>query len=179
MKSMNPVFFAVLLLEKEIIKMKQKMRKGRKAVFLCLVGIFLLAGPSVAKGGSGWGIGVIIGEPTGLSFKSWSGRTTAIDAAAAWSFRGEGKFHVHMDYLLHNYRVFNVKRGKLPLYYGIGVRAKFEEETRVGVRIPVGVCYLFRNEPLDVFFEIVPVLDLTPETDFDINASIGIRYFFK
>jgi hypothetical protein len=159
--------------------MKPMMRKSRKAVFLCLMGIFLLAGSSVVEGSRGWGIGVILGEPTGLSLKFWSSRTTAIDAAAAWSFKGEGKFHLHMDYLFHNYRVFKVKRGKLPLYYGIGGRVKFEEETRVGIRIPVGVCYLFRNQPLDIFFEIVPVLDITPETDFDINASVGIRFFFK
>ena len=84
-----------------------------------------------------------------------------------------------MDYLFHNYGIFKVKQGKLPLYYGIGGRVKFEEETRVGVRIPVGICYLFRNQPLDVFFEIVPILDLTPETDFDINASVGVRFFFN
>ncbi len=159
--------------------MRQMMRKSRKVVFLCLIGIFLLAGPTAVEGSSGWGIGVILGEPTGLSLKFWSSRTTAIDAAAAWSFKGEGKFHLHMDYLFHNYRVFKVKRGKLPLYFGIGGRVKFEEETRVGVRIPVGVCYLFRKQPLDIFFEIVPVLDITPETDFDINASVGIRFFIK
>lgn len=159
--------------------MKQMMRKSRNIAFLCLIGIFLLAGPTAVEGSKGWGIGVILGEPTGLSLKFWSSRATAIDAAAAWSFKGEGKFHLHMDYLFHNYRVFKVKRGKLPLYFGIGGRVKFEEETRVGIRIPVGVCYLFRNQPLDIFFEIVPVLDLTPETDFDINASVGVRFFFK
>ena len=159
--------------------MRQMMRKSRNVVFLCLMGILLMSASTTVEGSNGWGIGVILGEPTGLSLKFWSSRTTAIDAAAAWSFKGEGKFHLHMDYLFHNYRVFKVKRGKLPLYFGIGGRVKFEEETRVGIRIPVGVCYLFRNQPLDVFFEIVPVLDITPETDFDINASVGIRFFFK
>jgi hypothetical protein len=31
---------------------------------------------------------------------------------------------------------------------------------------------------LDFFFELVPILDLAPSTDFGMNAAIGIRYFF-
>jgi len=145
--------------------------------------VFLFIIPAVAEGKSkdGWGIGIILGEPTGLSFKIWTGRTTAFDAAAAWSFRKENKLNLHLDYLIHNYKIFKIKSksGRLPLYYGIGGRIKFEEEIRVGIRIPVGICYLFKTAPLDVFFEIVPILDVVPETDFDINASIGIRYFFR
>lgn len=140
--------------------------------------ILVLAAPAV-EGREDWGIGVILGEPTGISLKAWNSRTTAIDAAAAWSFKEEGKLHLHMDYLFHNFKLFKARNGKLPLYYGIGVRVKFEEETRVGVRFPVGICYIFRETPIDIFFEIVPLLDLTPETDFNFNASIGVRYFFR
>lgn len=158
--------------------MKQARIKKRiyhNVVFLL---IFLFIMPALAEGSSRWGIGIILGEPTGLSFKLWTGRTSAFDAAAAWSFRHEGKLHLHLDYLIHNFRIFNVKSGKLPLYFGIGSRVKFEEDMRVGVRIPVGICYLFKNHPLDIFFEIVPLLDVAPETEFGINGSLGIRYFF-
>ena len=145
--------------------------------------VLLLFVPAVAaaKSANGWGIGIILGEPTGLSFKIWTGRTTAFDAAAAWSFRKEDKLNLHLDYLIHNFNLFKVKQrsGRLPLYYGIGGRIKFQDETRIGVRIPVGICYIFKKDPLDVFLEVVPVLDFVPETEFDINASIGIRYFFK
>ena len=152
--------------------------KGKCNVMFFLVGVLLLCVISV-EGSNGWGIGVILGEPTGISLKFWNGRTTAIDAAAAWSFKGEEKLHLHMDWLFHNFKLLKVQRGKLPLYLGIGGRVKFEEETRVGVRIPVGVCFIPRDIPIDVFLEIVPILDLAPETHFDMNASIGIRYFFK
>jgi hypothetical protein len=30
-----------------------------------------------------------------------------------------------------------------------------------------------------VRFEIVPLLDLAPETDFTLNGSIGVRYFLR
>lgn len=141
--------------------------------------VFLLLCASAVEGRNGLGIGVILGEPTGISLKLWSSSTTAIDAAAAWSFKKEGKLHLHMDYLFHNFKLFKVRHGKLPLYFGIGGRVKFEEETRVGVRFPVGVCYILRDTPIDIFFEIVPLLDLAPETDFNFNASIGVRYFFR
>lgn len=140
--------------------------------------LLLLAAPSL-EGKKGLGIGVILGEPTGISLKLWNSRTTAIDAAAAWSFKEEGKLHLHMDYLFHNFKLLKARNGKSPLYYGIGGRVKFEEETRVGVRFPVGICYILRETPIDIFFEIVPLLELTPETELNFNASIGVRYFFK
>ncbi len=149
----------------------------RLVIFLSItVGLF--SNVAVAQD-SGFGLGVILGEPTGLSFKTWIGSTTAIDGGIAWSFVGKGSFHLHIDYLVHNFNIFKVDKGKLPLHYGIGLRIKAEEKSRVGVRIPVGICYIFKKAPLDVFFEIGPLLDLAPKTDFGITANIGIRYYFK
>jgi len=50
---------------------------------------------------------------------------------------------------------------------------------KVGVRIPVGINYIFAKAPLDIFLEIVPMLELVPRTEFNLNGGIGIRYFFK
>ena len=129
---------------------------------------------------SGFGVGVIIGEPTGVCGKYWLDDLTAIDAGVAWAFKDEGAVHVHVDYLFHKFEVFTVDKGKLPLYYGIGGRVKFDEDDSLfGVRIPVGMNYLFANDPLDLFLEIVPILNLAPETDLSFNGAIGIRFFFK
>ena len=54
-----------------------------------------------------------------------------------------------------------------------------QNSLNVGIRLPVGIEYLFQRAPLDVFLEVVPVLDLTPESTVDVNASIGTRYFFQ
>jgi len=142
--------------------------------------------------GSAWaqhdfGLGIIVGEPTGISGKLWLGKTTAIDGAVAWSFEGEDAFHLHMDYLLHSFDLIHVDKGKLPLYYGIGGRIKFhgdhgknddDNDARVGLRIPVGLEYIFSGERVDIFLEIVPLLDLVPDTGFSLNGVIGVRYFF-
>ena len=128
---------------------------------------------------SGMGLGLIVGEPTGISFKYWTGSTTAFDAALAWSFVDEGAFHIHGDYIFHNMRLISIPEGLLPFYYGIGARIKTADEAKLGVRVPLGLAYLFQNTPIDIFLEIVPILDLIPETDFGLNAALGARYFFK
>ena len=126
------------------------------------------------------GLGIIVGEPTGVTFKYWLDKTSAIDAAAAWSFTNPGAFHIHADYLLHSFNLFTVSGGgRVPLYYGIGVRIKFvSDNTRLGIRIPVGLEYIFPDRKFDLFLEVVPLLDIAPKTDFTLNAALGARYFF-
>ena len=149
----------------------------KKSIFVFLLGIVVLPIASMAQD-SGFGLGIILGEPTGISFKNWVGSREAFDVAVAWSFEGEGAIHIHADYLYHRFDMFDLEDGKLPLYFGIGGRIKFLDDTRVSLRIPVGIAYLFGEAPLDAFFEVVPMLDLAPETDFDISAGLGLRYFF-
>ncbi len=78
------------------------------------------------------------------------------------------------------YDLIKVPHGKLPLYFGGGLRFidREKKDDKLGIRIPVGIEYLFENVPLGAFFELVPIFDLTPDTDFDFEAGIGIRFFF-
>lgn len=127
----------------------------------------------------GFGAGIIIGEPTGLSGKLWLLGGNALDMAAAWSFKGNGALLLQADYVFHTFNLIKVESGKLPLYYGIGGRIILHDnDTYLGIRVPVGLDYMFNNAPVDIFVEIVPILDLTPATDFDIGAGIGVRYWF-
>ena len=127
----------------------------------------------------GTGVGIILGEPTGFSAKHWLSSTSAIDGAIAWSFIDGGAFHIHADYLLHSFRLIYVPEGKLPFYYGIGGRLKTSDEARLGVRVPLGLAYIFQTAPVDIFLEVVPILDFIPKTDFRINAALGARYYFQ
>lgn len=133
-----------------------------------------------AHGGQ-FGLGVIIGEPTGISGKLWTGSLTAVDMAAAWSLDEPNELHLHADWLFHSFGIIKVEKGSLPIYYGVGGRVMFAEGNRddhVGIRIPVGLAYIFATAPVDIFLEVVPILDLTPDTDLEVNAGIGVRYFF-
>ena len=150
---------------------------------LAVVLVALACGTASAQG-SGVGLGVIVGEPTGLSLKFWQSRTSAIDFGAAWSFSDNSAFHLHGDVLFHKFDLIHVDKGQLPFYFGIGARVKFvdtpDDDVLVGLRIPLGLDYLFGGgTPLDVFFEVVPIVDLVPDTDASLNASVGLRYWFR
>ena len=150
----------------------------KKLIAILFLAAILLFPISLAAQDSGFGLGIILGEPTGISFKNWVSGRGAIDFAVAWSFGNEDAIHVHADCLHHNFRLFKVEKGDLVFYYGIGGRVKAEKKSRVGVRIPVGVSYLFERDPLEIFFELGPILDLSPRTEFFVTGGIGIRYYF-
>lgn len=162
--------------------------KGLKiAVLLVFSGV--LFGTAQAQTTDGLGVGIILGEPTGLGLKKWLGNDRAIDAGVAWSFSENESLHVHVDYLFHRFDVLTAAvPGRLPVHFGIGGRLKFKDDDEkkkrnsddnlIGIRVPLGVSYLFASAPIDLFAEIVPVLDVAPDTDFDLNAAIGVRYYF-
>ena len=155
---------------------------ARLATIIAAVSLFVTCAVPKAYGRDGVGIGVIVGEPTGVSVKYWIDRTTAFDAAFAWSLADSSPFQFHADYLIHgsslNARSSEAK-GSLPWYYGIGGRVKnIYNETHLGIRVPVGVTYLVSESPVDIFAEIVPVLDLKPTVNLNLNGAVGIRYYF-
>lgn len=140
--------------------------------------LFLLTTITASTQTSGVGVGLILGEPTGISVKNWLSAKYSINGAAAWSFAETGAIHLHADYVFHNFELLNPDVGELAFYYGLGGRIKLAEKSRLGLRVPLGLNYVLEDNPLDLFLEVVPMLDLVPETYFTVNAAIGIRYFF-
>jgi hypothetical protein len=151
-----------------------------KILLVAALGTVLLVPHAHADNGSGFGLGVMVGEPTGVSMKAWLGSESALDMGAAWSFESDSRFQFQMDYVVHKFSLIKVEKGSLPLYFGIGGRYRFREnhDDDLGVRVPVGLDYLFENSRFDVFVEVVPILNLVPSTDFDLNAALGGRFFF-
>lgn len=152
---------------------------------IAIIGLLAVVSSASARTQEPFGLGVIVGEPTGLSLKYWLDDERAIDGAAAWSFSENDSFQLHGDYLIHNFDLLGVD--EMPCYYGLGARLKFkdsdgrgrnEDHAIFGIRFPLGITYLFDEVPLDVFAELVPVLDLAPDADVDINAAIGLRFYF-
>ena len=147
--------------------------------FVILVIVSLAANVSAMERNR-FGIGVIIGAPTGITGKYMIDNNSAIDAGIGWETSGDNLLHIYGDYLFHLYDVIEVPKGKLPIYFGGGARwvSRENKDDKLGLRIPIGVEYLFEGVSLGAFVELVPVLNLTPDTDFDLEAGTGIRYFF-
>ncbi len=160
------------------------MKITKQLPLILLIGAILGLAPTVVQAqaggnnGGNLGLGVMLGEPTGISLKSWNNSRSAFDLGVAWSFAGsDDDIYLHADYLLHSW-IDDVDQGDLAFYYGIGGRMIFSDDPTAGVRIPFGLNYVIQDAPVDVFVEVVPVLNLTPNTDFDGNGALGIRYYF-
>jgi hypothetical protein len=162
------------------------MSKGLVLVPLAL--LFVAAsGPSAhAQAGDGFGLGLIIGDPTGLSGKGFVSQTNAIDFAVGFSFINDDHLHVHADYLWH----FDSKRGssaQLDLHLGVGPtlgmhyhegRGTGDDWIGIGARGPFGLTMAFLEAPFDIFVEIAAGLWLVPDPNFDLDAAIGGRFWF-
>lgn len=148
-------------------------------VLAVVIGLLII--PAAEGAAPPVGLGVMVGEPTGVSGKLWLGARSAVDMAASWSLVHDGRAEFHGDYLRHNAGLFSVRRGSLALTYGIGGRLLMRKhrDDRLGARIPVGLSYLFEGNQVEVFVEAVPIVDLIPETEGDLAAALGIRYMIR
>jgi hypothetical protein len=145
----------------------------------------------VAAQDHGFGIGLILGEPTGLRAKLWTSKENAFDFGFGMSVGGDriaykGKYdrssrlHFHMDYLWHSFNTISSTE-RFPLYYGIGGRYNSGGgyEGSIGIRGVLGIAWFPHSTPIDVFVELVPVFQLTSSVGLGIEAGLGIRYFFE
>lgn len=158
-------------------------------LFILLVSLpLMVTGQANAQGQNDpgrFGLGIMIGEPTGITGKYWMSSRNALAGGIAWSYRGHpdrrgrtNNLHLHMDYQAHNFELFNVEQGMMGFYYGVGGRLRSGPNANIGVRIPLGLNYLFATNALEIYFEIVPILDLMPATELEGNGGIGLRYYF-
>jgi hypothetical protein len=134
------------------------------------------------------GVGLIVGEPTGVSAKYYLGNDTAIDAALGAAFLGRG-VQAHGDFLWHPWVLDSKETFALPVYFGVGMRilnhdasGEDEDHVRIGVRVPVGIVFDFTKIPLDVFAEVAGVGDYHTAGDshfgIGFNGGAGARYYF-
>lgn len=145
---------------------------------------------TVEKGN--FGLGLIVGEPTGVSAKLYLSDTTAVSGAAGFAFVGGG-LHLHADYLWHPWVLTRESKFVLPAYIGAGLRLFNHDRGRggdsddlhLGVRGVAGILFDFTEVPLDAFLEVAGVLDWRSADDdhggfpkFGINAGAGVRYYF-
>lgn len=132
-----------------------------------------------------FGLGLVIGEPTGLSMNYKLSSERSIDGAFAWNFSPYAGFEFHGDYLWHRNNLFRISTTGMNLHYGIGGRLLFANarnnesaRTYLGPRIPVGINTNFNQKAIEVFTEIALVMNLIPGTSADFDFGIGARVYF-
>jgi hypothetical protein len=155
----------------------------RIGLLLCA---FLLVGSQVRGQGS-FGIGLIIGEPTGFSWKYKASSQNALDGAIGFS--PADRFRAHIDYLWVA-RPFS--DGNLTLTYGVGGVvgfgdrdvverrggfAYFNREVGFAARVPVGLNYMIPRSPVELGLEVAPLLILAPDGGLGIDGGFLVRFY--
>jgi hypothetical protein len=142
-----------------------------------------------------FGLGLELGEPTGINGKWFFAGDRALDFGAGdiYNYASRSGFHLYADYLFHPTSLASNENFELPLYVGIGGRiwdfqdrgpAINDDAFAFGVRVPIGVSFDFNNIPIDAFIQAVPVLDFfsgyqAHSIYLDLDFSVGIRYWFN
>lgn len=138
------------------------------------------------------GLGVVLGQPTGLSGKCYiGGRRFGWDAVVAYSFEqggDAGTLYGHTTALWHPHELVEEPWGSVSWYVGAGPfvgwwvvnRPQGENSSAlvVGARAPVGIALDLIDIPLQFTFEVAIGLSIVPATTAFPSGGLGIRYYF-
>ncbi|HLT47846.1 MAG TPA: hypothetical protein VK002_11505 [Rubricoccaceae bacterium] len=142
----------------------------RFALPLGVLSVLFLAPTAAAQPGA-FGIGGQIGEPTGLTLK-FAGRP-GVDLAAEWDF--DDYFFIQGHVLIAERR-FPGASADVRYFYGPGLFiGERNDDTAFGLSFNAGVNYY--TGPVEIFGQLTPRLRLTPDSDFDLGAAIGLRFY--
>jgi hypothetical protein len=139
-----------------------------------------LAGTAQADPQNGIGIGIFIGEPTGLDIKIGLERRSALDIVlGATSFENGRVSYGHLTYLVR----VAMGRGEsvtVPLRLGIGgaVIGATEEDVTFAARLPLQLGLRFRRTPIEIYGEVAFVLYFVDPIDTGIDGGVGLRVYF-
>lgn len=130
------------------------------------------------------GAGIILGNPTGFSFKTHLHGREFMDFALAYSLRSSENFHVHGDYLWQKPHSFEIDQVPMFTYWGVGARFKnyrsghHKDDYALGVRFPLGMGYIVGKSSFELFAELAFIMDILESTDVDFDIALGARFWF-
>jgi hypothetical protein len=128
------------------------------------------------------GIGLFLGEPSGLDIKVGLGPKSSLDVVIGASTYRDGRTdYLHLTYLLTPF----VARGRsvlVPFRIGIGGAAigVVDDNAHFAVRVPLEIGFRFRRTPIEIYGEVAVKGVFVEEDfiDFDVDGGIGIRFYF-
>jgi hypothetical protein len=164
---------------------------------IALLGMMAGSSAGAPAAGSDFGLGFVLGNPSGLSAKLPAGSVNAFHRILAynqhdgWGNRGwddrncgpdnngcDGRLYLGGDYVWYNYNAIAVSKGRLPFYYGPGVWTSVANDAGVGIRFALGLEYQFATAPFDIFLEIAPGIRVIPNTNGYVSSGLGGRFYF-
>jgi Protein of unknown function (DUF3996) len=168
------------------------MRYNRPLINFVVLTLSLIIFNLSALANGPFGLGIVLGGPTGISARYLLSNKNSLTGALAWRSYGDG-LQIQGDYLWTNSNFIKTSANSIEGYIGVGLRlqtwsGRYCERfgrcydhysgTGFGMRVPLGLSYSFKPYPFDIFVEVVPTLVLIPGTWFGIDAALGGRFYF-
>lgn len=127
------------------------------------------------------GLGAMLGEPTGISYRYQFKNNVLLDAGL--DYRLGDRAHIYGSYLMIAPQSLLIFGQVTKWFYGGGFRSKTKEhddkdKTFFGARGATGLLYTPESEPFEVFIQLAPTLNIIPETSVDFDFNIGARFVF-
>lgn len=143
-----------------------------------VLAVVLLGGGTARAEGGPFGLGLVVGEPTGITGELKLTEHTALDGAVGISLFDDRDFYFHLEFLYFLPELIHGSSVSLSAYLGIGGYMVAHRETNVGARVPFGLSLEFTAVPLEIFLEVAFKLRFIPEVDPDVGGALGFRYYF-
>ena len=159
----------------------------KKSAIALTVALAALLSPGLAAAKGPFGLGLALGDPTGVNGKYKLSGSTAVEGTVGLSFLNGNRLATHLN--LHWMRPLS---GIVSWHFGVGGKLaaydrdhyhdkKYHDDEDglwLGARAPLGLDIDFRSVPLDLFIEIAAVLWVVERVDLDLDGAIGLRYWF-
>jgi hypothetical protein len=150
----------------------------RKLLLITVVfGIVVAARATPAR--ADFGLGLFLGEPTGLDLKIGLDHRSGLDIVLGWTTFDNGRNgYGHLTYLVTPV-IAQGDAVTVPIRVGIGA-AVFGPSSDLGVliRAPFEVGLRLRRTPLEFYGEIALALVFVDPVGFDVQGGLGFRLYF-
>lgn len=136
-----------------------------------------------------FGLGPMIGAPTGLSAKlytSYGMGHADLDAGLGYNWYRDTSYEAYGDLQFHTASLTSrvEAEGAVTLYTGVGAQVRLSGQSknptvRAALRMPFGIEYISTKVPIGLFMEAVPIFNLgTTDNYFGGSAVVGFRYYW-
>lgn len=148
-----------------------------RAACLAVVFVAMCSLPARADKGA-FGLGLIVGQPTGVTGAVDLSDHTALDGAIGFGFFNDRNFYAHLEFDYYFPTLAHGDALDLSLYIGVGGFFVAHKDAAIGARVPVGLSFDFTSAPIQIFLEASFLFGLVPDGYFEPRGAVGFRYYF-
>jgi hypothetical protein len=164
-----------------------------KFITLVLFSCLVLPGFASAKT---WGLGAVIGAPTGFSANYFLSESRTVHTTLAYDLSGDDNLQLASHYQWRKNNI-NLETLRFGWFYGVGARFALRDndhhdhkhhnyydhddhdgDIELGPSGTIGLFHEFTSAPLEIFLKGNLTVNIIEDTDVDIDGMLGLHYNF-